>query len=325
MGPFFLVMCAVLGLLLAPLGIVDRKNPGKMQSKWLAGSLVFYPGDSGPGDEYFVNSTLGDDTNTGLSWAQALATTDAAVDLCTADHGDKIYLAPYHAETLAAASDVDADVDGISIIGCVQGRQMPTFNGTATGADFKVAGDRVTIQNIRFTGGVDAMTGILEITGDDAAVFDIEYRDVTGQATDIIVTDNAMRLLIDGVRIIGAAADGGDSAIFLDECDHAVIRNFHIIGNFDVGAIECRTTASDDILIEKGYVKTYGSEDLIIADTVTGSTGFVDKITCEVADNAANITEAVAGATFTFGNEIYVANLAGERAMQTNLTASTDA
>lgn len=316
-----LLVALSLGVLFVP-GIVDRKQPGRLYSKWVGGSMVIYPGDAGPGDEYFVSSVVGDSENTGLSWEHALATLDTAINL--ASDGDKIFVASNHEEDLAAEGAVDADVDGILIRGICMGRQMPTFNGTAIAADFKMAGDRVTIQNLRFTGGVDAMTGILEITGNDCAVLDGEYRDITGQATDVIVTDNPLRLLIDGWRHIGAAGDGGDSAIMLDECDHAIVRNFHIIGNFDVPAIECRTTASDDILIEKGYIKNYGSEDLLIGDTVSGSTGFVDKITAMVKDNAANITEAVAGDTFIFGNDIYIANLAGERVMQTNITASID-
>lgn len=304
--------------------MLNRKAAGRLYSKWNGGNMVIYPGDAGPGNEYFVDSANGDDTNSGQSWEQALATIDAAVGKCTASNGDKIFVAPYHAENLAADSAIDIDVAGVAVIGVCIGRQMPTLTATAAAGDCKLAANNVSIQNLRFVGGIDATTGVIEVTGDDCAVLDCEYRDSTGQATDILVTDNAMRLLIDGFRVIGASGDGGDSAIMLDECDHAVIRNFHIIGNFDVGAIECRTTASDDILIEKGYIKTFGSEDLAVADTITGSTGFIDKILAQVADDAANITEAFTGATFVYGDNLHIVNAAGERALQSNITASTD-
>ena len=305
--------------------MASKLQNSRLYSRTNGQTLAIYPGLEGPGDEYFVDSTNGSDTNSGKSWENALATIDAAVGKCTASNGDKIIVAPFHAENLAADSAIDIDVAGVSVIGVKIGRQMPTLTATAAAGDCKLAANNVTIQNLRFVGGIDATTGVIEVTGDDCAVLDCEYRDSTGQATDILVTDNAMRLLVDGFRVIGALADGGDSAIMLDECDHAVIRNFHIIGNFDVGAIECRTTASDDILIENGYIKTAGSEDLAVADTVTGSTGFINNITAQLKDNAANITEAFTGATFVYGNDLYVVNLAGERAMQSNITASTDA
>lgn len=298
----------------------------RMYSRWVGGSLVMYPGDAGPGNEYFVDSTNGADTNTGKSWEDALATIDAAVNKCTASNGDRILVAPFHAENLAADSAVDIDVAGVSVIGVRIGRQMPTLTATAAAGDCKLAANNVTIQNIRFVGGIDATTGVIEVTGDDCAVIDCEYRDSTGQATDILVTDNALRLLIDGFRVIGASGDGGDTAIMLDECDHAVIRNCHIIGNFDLGAIQCRTTASDDIWIHDCAIKTFGSEDLAIKDLITGSTGFVGpNLHIQLADNAANITEAVTGATFVMIDPVYVVNLAGEKAMLCDWTASTDA
>ena len=304
----------------------DRKNPGRLYSRWNGGDMVIYPGDAGPGDEYFVDATNGSATNSGKSWEHALITIDAAVNLCTANNGDRIYVAPFHTETLAADSAIDIDVAGVSVVGVLQGRQMPTLSVTATAGDCKLAADNVMIQNIRFTGDIDATTGCIEVTGDDCAVIDCEYRDVTGQATDILITNNAMRLLVDGFRVIGALGDGGDSAIMLDECDHAVIRNCEIIGNFDVGAIECRTTACDDIRIHDVTIKTAGSEDLAIADTITGSTGIIGpNVFMQLADNAANITEAITGATFVvMDSGVHVVNLAGEKSLAINWTASTD-
>lgn len=55
------------------------------------------------------------------------------------------------------------------------------------------------------------------------------------------------------------------------------------------------------------------------------TTGWIDNINCMLTDNAANITEALVGAAMQFGNELYVCNLAGERVVQSNITASTDA
>jgi len=279
-----------------------------------------------PGDIYFVDSGSGTDSvGHGKDPDSPFDTLDYAVGQCTANQGDVIYVMPGHAENLAADSAVDVDVAGVTIIGLGKGEDRPTFTATATAGDFKLAANAVHVENILFLGGIDATTGIVEVTGDDCVLKDIEYRDSTGQATDIIVTDNAMRLLIEGLRVIGAAGDGGDTAVMLDECDDAVIRNFEIYGNFDLGAIECRTTASERIWIHSGYIWSAAGEDLCIKDTVTGSTGAVGPdLYLRLNDDAANITTAITGATFHAFDPIYVVNAVNEKAMLINWSASTD-
>jgi len=161
----------------------------------------------------------------------------------------------------------------------------------------------------------------------DFALVNCEWRDVTGQATDVIIADaNADRLLIDGWFHNGAAAAGANSAIALIGMDNPVIRNFRIIGNFAVSAIDMRTTAVVDHEIYNGYIWTKNAADICIKDTITGSTGRVGPdLFLMLTDNAANITEAVTAATAHQFDPIYVCNLAGEKAMLINTTASTDA
>ena len=103
----------------------------RMYSRWDAGQLIIYPGSSGPGDEWFVDSTNGLAANTGKDWENALATIDQAVNKCTASNGDVIFVAPFHAENLAADSAVDIDVAGVTVVGVRMGRQMPTLDVTA--------------------------------------------------------------------------------------------------------------------------------------------------------------------------------------------------
>jgi hypothetical protein len=288
---------------------------------------VVYPGDAGPGTEFFVDATNGLDTNSGVDWENALATIDAAVNKCTASSGDKIIVAPFHTESLAADSAIDVDLAGVTIIGVRFGRHMPTLNATAIAGDCKLAAANCTIQNIRFTGGVDATTGCLEVSGADCAVIDCEFRDVTGQATDALITvDGADRLLIDGWQHFGAAAAGGNSAIALDGSDDCEIRNCYIYGNFAVGAIDLRTTLSARVNIHDCKIWTANSADIAIVDTITSSTGFVGpNLFIMLADNAANITTAVTGATFQMIDPVYVCNLVNEKAMLSNWTASTHA
>ena len=283
-----------------------------------------------PGDIWFVDSgcaTGGDTVGHGKNPDEAFATLDYAVGRCTSNNGDVILVMPGHAENLAADSDVDVDVAGLKILGLGWGGSRPTFTATAIAGDFKLASSCNWIENLLFIGGVDATTGILEISGSDNTVRNIEYRDSVGQATDILITvDGADRLHIDGFRVIGAAGAGGNSAIALDGSDDAIIENWDIYGNFAVGAIDFRTTASARVHVHSGKGWTANAADIIIVDTVTGSTGFIGPdIVCMLNDNAANITTAVTGATFQLMDPVYVCNLVNEKGMLINWTASTHA
>jgi len=298
-------------------------NP--LNSKWLSGSLIVYPPNQ-PGTAYHVNSNTGADTNTGLDWDNALATIDAAVNKCTANNGDVIWVHPAHAENLAADSAIDIDVAGVTVHGIRRGRLMPTLTVTATAGDCKLAAAGVTIKNLRFVGGVDASTGCIEVSAADCSIIDCEYRDATGQATDVIITTaSADRLLIDGYRHIGAAAAGANSAIALVGADDTVIRNFQIYGNFAVSAIDFRTTASKRVKIHGGEIWTENAADVCIKDTITASTGSIGPdLFLILQDDAANVTEAVTGTTFQLCDPIYVCNATGEKGMLINWSASTD-
>lgn len=302
---------------------VNGKNP--LMSRWLQGSLVLYPPTS-PGNIFHVNSNVGSDNNTGLDWENALATIDAGVDKCVTLLGDQVWVHPHHAETISADSAIDVDVIGVQIIGIRQGRQMPTITYDDPDGDLKLAAAGTSVKNIRFLGGVDIGTGCLEVSAADCSVLDCEYRDVTGQATDaLITTAGADRLLIDGWRHIGAAAAGGDSAIAIVGADDVVIRNFEIYGNFAVGAIDFRTTLSARVNVHSGKIWTANAADIAIVDTITSSTGWIGPdIEIMLTDDAANITEAVTGATFQLVDPVYVVNKVNEKALLINWTASTD-
>ena len=52
----------------------------------------------GRGKIFYVDATNGSTSNTGLTPTEALTTIDAAINKCTADRGDLIYLLPGHAD-----------------------------------------------------------------------------------------------------------------------------------------------------------------------------------------------------------------------------------
>lgn len=283
-----------------------------------------------PGKVFWVDSVNGSNGNAG-TYDRPWSTIDYAVGRCTAGRGDIIMVKPGHTETVTAAGGLALDVSSIAIIGLGAGSHRPTVNfTTAVGADMNVDAANITIFNFLFTGGIDALTGPIDVNAADFTMLNCETRDVTGQATDFIVTDaNANRFYISGWKHLGAAAAGADTAITAVGGDDWVIEDFEIYGNFAVAAIENVTTAANRVRIGGGakqcYIWTENAADVAItmAAATTGNIG--PNINIMLQDNAANITESVVGAACQFYQPINVVNLAGESSMQINITASTDA
>lgn len=286
------------------------------------------------GNVFFVDSGSSgrkDAADHGQSPDLPFATIDYAVGRCTANNGDVIFVMPGHVETITAAAGLDLDVAGITLIGLGSGFTVPQINfTTVVGADMDVDAANITMRNFRFTGGIDALTGPIDVNAAGFTLTDFVTQDVTGQATDFIVTDdNCDRLFIGNWKHLGAAAAGADTAISLVGGDDWVIENFEIYGNFAVAAIENVTTAANRVRIGGGSrpstIWTENAADVAITMVAT-STGLVcGPINIMLQDNAANITEAVVGAAMSFFQPINIVNLAGESSMQTNITASTDA
>jgi len=167
------------------------------------------------------------------------------------------------------------------------------------------------------------------ITGTAAdCVLQLNYRDVTGQCTDCVLTTAAAdRLYIDVNDYDGATAAGTNAGIAIVGGDHIEIVGRYMDGNFAVGGIDIRTTATTDLFVHDfKYFRTRNAADIFLVDTITASTGQVGpNIYLRLNDNAANITEAITGATFVQHLPISVVNLAAEVGMTINTTASTDA
>jgi len=282
------------------------------------------------GNIFWVDSGSGSNNNDGTH-VRPYATLDFAVGKCTANNGDVIIVKAGHTETVTAAGGLDLDVAGITIMGLGNGSDRPTVNfTTAVGADMDVDADNITISNFLFTGGIDALTGPIDINAADFTMLDCETKDVTGQATDFIVADtNANRLMIDGWTHRGAAAAGGASALQIVGGDGATVRNFFIDGNFDTAAIENVTTAATNLTINGGangsYIRNRNSADVCFTAVATTTGNVGPNIYARIADNAANITEAFVGADMQFFQPIAIANADGEVGLNTNITASTDA
>ena len=288
-----------------------------------------------PGQVFFVNNSsvlapggIGGSNGNPGTYQKPFSTINYAVTQCVAGRGDVILVMPGHAESVASAGAIAINKSGVAIVGLGVGSLRPTLNFTATTSTITMSAANCSLVNILLTGGIDAVAKMIVVSAADCTIERCELRDVTGQMTDgILTTAGADRLKILRHVHKGDTAAGTNAAIAIVGGDRIEIQADVIDGNFAVGGIDIRTTATTNLYVhDVGRFYTRNSADIFIVDTITGSTGQIGPyINLRLTDNAANITESCTGATFVYMQPINVVNLAGESSMQINITASTDA
>jgi hypothetical protein len=201
------------------------------------------------GNVFFVDSghaAAVDSTTNGLGQGTAptlpFATIDFAIGACTANNGDVIYVMPGHAETLTAASAIDVDVAGVSIIGLGNGAARPTITMNHVDATVELAAANCLLKNILFKVTADS-TIVLDVNAADCTIEDCEFRYGTGKewVTCIDVNGGAANAC-DRTKIIGCVFQspvaGAANCIGLDEvADMVLIERCVFRGDFSDAAI----------------------------------------------------------------------------------------
>ncbi|MHC4237496.1 MAG: hypothetical protein ACYSSM_04475 [Planctomycetota bacterium] len=262
-------------------------------------------GTIGTGKTFYVDSGASASGN-GTSWAQAKSTLDAAVALCTASRGDRIYVAQGHNEALAAADAVDLDVAGITVIGIGGGSLKPTFDYDAATADmFTVGADNVTIVNLRFRVSTNATANAIQIQDgiDYFTAVDCDFgfaETATDEfATCIEFNDASNYGTVQGCYF-DAGAQAAVSAIdFNKDTNGTVLVGNVIIGTYSTAPVLGATTASTNLLIVGNAFYTGGTADTF--NLVAASTGLV-------ADNLVTMNAASAATALDIGNCLNLRN-----------------
>lgn len=229
----------------------NRLNVGPNGTLNIQGSIT----GVAPGDDYYVDSVNGSNDNDGLSWANALATLDYAIGLCTASRGDRIFLAPWHAENLTAADTVDCDVAGVEIIGVRHGNQMPTFSTTAAAGSITVDAANVTIRNIKLlanfaTGTTSGLT--ITASGDGCTIDGCYFRDTSATSEFLVhisVATTVTDLLITGCSFVTAAGSLTNSILFAGTSTDCVIEHSYFYVDSSDDVIDHLAAASVNLVV----------------------------------------------------------------------------
>lgn len=257
----------------------------------VAGGLPFISDASKfTGNIFYVDSAVGTDAaGYGTSPDAPFDTIDYAIGNCVANQGDVILVLPGHAESIAAAAGIDADVAGVSIIGLGSGNNRPTITFiTATTADIDIDAANVTIKNLRFVGNIAALAAPIDV---NAAGFTMEDCDffVAAATTDIditVITDAAAKqmtirrctfnYLYSNEATAVAVSATSTEVIRLVGADRSIIEDCYMSGNFTTSAINGITTLSADIkILRNGIVNVQTTNIAGIIDLVALCRGVI--------------------------------------------------
>lgn len=167
----------------------------------------------GRGKTFYVHSSVaGTD---GRSPRSAVATIDAAINLCTASQGDTIVVLPGHSEAITTAGAITADIAGISIIGLGTGAQRPKVSFGAAAATFVVSAANVLIQNLVFEANFLNVAVGISFAADGMTVRDCLFRNAGASLNFVnpIKTSSATSNACDDTTVEGCRwLCGGDTA-----------------------------------------------------------------------------------------------------------------
>ena len=229
-----------------------------------------------PGNQFFVDSGTGADTNDGLTWGSALATVDAAIGKCTANNGDIIWIAPGHTETwTTTGAKLVADIAGVRIVGLGQGADRPTFSFGHTGTTWTISAASVTLANLLLVSAVDSITTFGTISGADCTLLDIETRDTT----DVEVID---AFIVTGDRLIverhfhnGYTGGNANARVFkMTGVDNALFDRCRFMTKVTTAVINFSGTACTNIVVKECDFLVTSTTNLskTVVDTIGGST-----------------------------------------------------
>lgn len=274
----------------------------------------------GLGQVFYVDS--GVDATDGSSPDKAVGTIDEAINKCVAGRGDKIIVLAGHSETITAASAIDIDVNGISIIGLGVGTDIPTVEFNHADATVLVDADNIYIENIRFNSSITSVTvGVDVIAGATNVIFNNCIWDVDAATTDEFAISLRFNVGCDNGAVYNSLFDQGlaaaVAAISITGASNGIKigaengRNT-FRGDYSTAVINGITTLSTNLeihnnIIQNGYPSNIGTEPGI--ELLTGTTGTIcdNYIMCNLATKAASI---VADTCFLFEN-YYNEDIAG--------------
>lgn len=270
------------------------------------------------GNVFFVDS--GVDGTDGRSPESAVGTIDEAINLCTANNGDVVYVMPGHTEAVTSTS-IACDVAGVTFIGLGTGASKPTLTFAVTSSTVNVTAANCKWQNFRITAAVgDVVTAFLHAT----AAQNTQYLDIEFYATSTFNFINCYTLgaanISDGClwqRNYLRTADAGQLALCVTAAAHNDLKFFDNHVQHAAAAAGLLTAGAAELLglhVRGNFVQTGqtdGSVGVLVITTGTASSGVIVDNDMKTADAAANVAVPIASKVYAARNYIAGADEVG--------------
>ncbi len=232
------------------------------------------------GATFWADSVHGDDQRNPGTKSHPLKSWAAAMAMCTDDHGDRILLAPLHAETITAA-DITLNKSGVETIGMGQTLyDMPTFTYSATGSTLSITKGN-TVRNVKLVSEInDCVAAITLGAAADGTVLD-----------NVLMVDNASdeeflicikftaacdNVVLNNCRHQGLAGGATSCVDVVGACDNLQITNCFFLGDYSAQIIDGAAAACTNVLIKDNLcinIDTGAGLGIAFHDS---STGFAD-------------------------------------------------
>jgi hypothetical protein len=230
------------------------------------------------------------------------STITSALAQCVANRNDIIYVAPWYTETITGAAGIALNVAWVSIIGIGSGSLRPTISfTTAITAQMTWTAANVTVQNMVFIAGFDAITAMISITGAYPRLLDCDIQTNTGTVgavLGILTAATATWLRIERCRFMWTATNSWTTTTA--QVQHEVGIDYVIQNNYFTGkmtqAILNTTTLLGGLIDNNRFVVATGTKAITMA---AASTPFISNNRINVPSGT---TPIVAAAGFVAGN-----------------------
>lgn len=266
------------------------------------------------GKDWYVNSAASSGGD-GATPDSAKTTLQAAVDIALA--GDRIFVAPGHAETVTATS-IDLNTAGITIVHLGNGSNTAVYTFGAAAATITVSAANITVIGGRYVANfLDVASAFTTSTANYFRLEGGEFEDNSSVLNFLsIVTTGATDNQADGLQVIGNSWYALNTSPLAFVSILAAIAHLHVEGNFvdsastaDVGhfitfaaKISLGTRILNNILVVVG--STGAAVGIFLTGSGTTHTGIVGRNFVSSLDTTAELI-ATAGTGLVFFENYY--------------------
>lgn len=196
------------------------------------------------GNVFFVDSgsTAASTGQVGTSPDKPRSTIDSAINLCTANNGDVIFVMPGHAESMTTDGQIALDVAGVTVMGLGQGMTRPTLTYDAAAGSVIISASNCRWSNIVHVASIaEVLNGItMNGTSEHCEVDNCRFWfDATAvEFTTMIQVGDGATASSDYAYIHdnwfeAEDIDGCGSAVLVDDSNFVTIANNLATGDFN--------------------------------------------------------------------------------------------